>query len=177
MLQLNTIKKHPGATTSRKRLGRGQGSGLGATAGKGDKGQLARSGGKVRAGFEGGQMPLYRRLPKRGFNNVHRRTSAVMNLFDLDRLDPKAFTEVSLETLVAVNAIKGRYDRLVILGTGEVTKAFNIKAHRVSPAAQEKIQKAGGKVELIAIPTSGGKKKTKRAVNVKTAPAHPAKKA
>jgi large subunit ribosomal protein L15 len=162
MLQLNTIKAHPGATTSRKRLGRGQGSGLGQTAGKGDKGQLARTGGRVRAGFEGGQMPLYRRLPKRGFNNIHRRTSAVMNLFDLNRLSPADFPVVSLETLVAVNAIKGRYDRLTILGTGEVTQAFTVKAHRVSPSAQEKIQKAGGKVELLPIPTSNGKKKTKR---------------
>ena len=154
MLTLNTIKKHPGATTKRKRLGRGSGSGLGATAGKGDKGQLARSGGVSRPGFEGGQMPLYRRIPKRGFTQIWRRTSAVLNLFELDKL---AMTDISLEALVSTNAIKGRYDRLVILGTGEVKKAFNVKAHRVSPAAQEKITKAGGKVELLPIP---GKKKT-----------------
>src|SRR5579885_3688564 len=135
MLKLNTIKAHPGATQKRKRLGRGSGSGLGATAGKGDKGQLARSGGHVRPGFEGGQMPLYRRVPKRGFKNFTRRTNAVMNLFDLNKLD-------------ASNSIKGRFDRLTILGTGEVTQAFNVKAHRVSPSAQEKIQKAGGKVEV-----------------------------
>jgi large subunit ribosomal protein L15 len=152
MLKLNTIKAQPGATHKRKRLGRGSGSGHGPTAGKGDKGQLARSGGSVRPGFEGGQMPLYRRLPKRGFKSLNRRTNAVMNLADLERLDPASFKEVSLETLAAAREIKGRYDRLTILGTGELTKAFSIKAHRVSPAAQEKIVKAGGKVELLPIP-------------------------
>src|SRR6478752_4542095 len=106
MLKLNTIKAQPGSVQKRKRLGRGSGSGLGATAGKGDKGQLARSGGSVRPGFEGGQMPLYRRLPKRGFTNTNRRTNAVMNLFDLDRLNPSTLKEISLETLVAANAIK-----------------------------------------------------------------------
>jgi len=165
MLRLNTIKAHKGALTSSKRLGRGSGSGLGVTAGKGDKGQLARSGGSVRPGFEGGQMPLYRRIPKRGFTNVLRRTNVAMNLFDLNRLDPKDFKEISLESLVAVNAIKGRYDRLTILGTGELTKAFKVKAHRVSPSAQEKIKKAGGSVELIVIPSTHGKKKTKRAAH------------
>jgi large subunit ribosomal protein L15 len=152
MLKLNTIKAHPGATSKRKRLGRGSGSGLGPTAGKGDKGQLQRSGGSVRPGFEGGQMPLYRRLPKRGFKNIWRRTSAILNLYDLEKLDPKVFKEVSLETLVAANEIKGRYDRLTILGTGEVTKAFTIKAHKVSPSASEKIKKAGGKIDLLPIP-------------------------
>src|SRR3954469_1177966 len=115
MLTLNTIKAHPGATTKRKRLGRGSGSGLGATAGKGDKGQLARSGGHVRPGFEGGQMPLYRRVPKRGFKNPSRRTMVTLNLCDFDRL---SVNEISLEALVAAKEIKGRYDRLVILGTG-----------------------------------------------------------
>ncbi len=154
MLQLNTIKAHPGATHKRKRLGRGSGSGHGPTAGKGDKGQLARSGGSVRPGFEGGQMPLYRRIPKRGFTNIARRTNAVINLFDLERLDTAEFKEVTLENLVATNTIKGRYDRLTVLGTGEITKAFFVKAHRVSPSALAKITKAGGKVELIAIPAA-----------------------
>jgi large subunit ribosomal protein L15 len=151
MLKLNTIRAHKGATHKRKRLGRGAGSGHGQTAGKGDKGQLARSGGSVRPGFEGGQMPLYRRVPKRGFKNIARRAIAVMNLFDLEKLDPKVFKEISLETLTETNAVKGRYDRLTILGTGEITKAFHVKAHKVSPSAQEKIQKAGGKVELLPI--------------------------
>jgi large subunit ribosomal protein L15 len=153
MLKLNTIKAPPGATHKRKRLGRGAGSGHGPTAGKGDKGQLARSGGSVRPGFEGGQMPLYRRIPKRGFKNYTRRTNAVLNLFDLEKLDSKAFKEISLETLTEANVIKGRHDRLTILGTGELTKSFVIKAHRVSGSAKEKISKAGGKVEVLPMPS------------------------
>jgi len=160
MIQLNTIKAHPGATHKRKRLGRGSGSGHGPTAGKGDKGQLARSGGHVRPGFEGGQMPLYRRIPKRGFTNIHRRTNGIINLGELNKLDPKAFKEVSLETLVAANVIKGRFDRLTVLATGDLTQAFNVKAHRISEAAQAKITQAGGKFELIPIPT--GKKVEKK---------------
>jgi len=152
MLKLNTIRAHKGATHKRKRLGRGAGSGHGQTAGKGDKGQLARSGGSVRPGFEGGQMPLYRRVPKKGFKNFARRSIAVVNLHQLEKLDSKKFNEISLETLAEANEIKGRYDRLAILGTGELTKAFHVKAHKVSPSAQEKITKAGGKVELIPIP-------------------------
>jgi large subunit ribosomal protein L15 len=161
MLKLNTIKAQPGANHKRKRLGRGSGSGLGQTAGKGDKGQLARSGGSVRPGFEGGQMPLYRRIPKRGFHNFARRAIAIMNVFDLDKLDSKQFKEISLETLTAAKALKGRYDRLAILGTGEIKQAFNVKAHKVSPSAKEKIEKAGGKVELLPIPGKAtGKKST-----------------
>ncbi len=158
MLRLNTIKAQIGATHKKKRLGRGAGSGHGQTAGKGDKGQLARSGGSVRPGFEGGQMPLYRRVPKRGFHNPGRRTIAILNIADLERLDSTQFKDISLETLVESNQIKGRYDRLTILGTGELTKTFNVKAHKVSPAAQEKITKAGGTVEMVSIP---GKAKRK----------------
>jgi large subunit ribosomal protein L15 len=159
MLKLNTIKAQPGSVTSRKRLGRGAGSGLGITSGKGDKGQLARSGGHVRPGFEGGQMPLYRRVPKRGFKNFARRTNAVVNVADLETLNPSEVKEISLESLGQSNLVKGRHDRLTVLGTGELTKAFVVKAHRVSPSAQEKITKAGGKVELIPIP---GKKPVKK---------------
>src|SRR5690242_15887008 len=137
MLKLNTIKAQPGATHKRKRLGRGSGSGHGPTAGKGDKGQLARSGGSVRPGFEGGQMPLYRRVPKRGFKNFARRSIAVLNLVDLERLDASQFKEISLESLSEAKAVKGRHDRLTILATGELTKAFHVKAHKVSPSAQE----------------------------------------
>jgi len=162
MLTLNTIKAQPGATHKRKRLGRGSGSGHGPTAGKGDKGQLARSGGSVRPGFEGGQMPLYRRIPKRGFTNIARRAIAVLNLTDLERLDPKVFAEISLDTLTKGNVVKGRYDRLTILATGELKKAFHVKAHKVSPSAQEKISKAGGKIELLPIPGKAkGKVKAK----------------
>lgn len=160
MLKLNTIKAQPGATQSRKRLGRGAGSGLGITAGKGDKGQLARSGGSVRPGFEGGQMPLYRRIPKKGFKNIGRRTNVVVNVGDLERLNPSQVKEISLETLALANLVKGRHDRLTILATGDLSKAFVVKAHRVSPAAQEKITKAGGKVELLPIP--GKKRQVKK---------------
>jgi large subunit ribosomal protein L15 len=165
MLRLNTIKAQPGANHSRKRLGRGSGSGLGPTAGKGDKGQLARSGGTSRPGFEGGQMPLYRRVPKRGFKNFCRRAIAILNIVDMEKLDPTEFKEISLETLTAANVIKGRHDRLTILATGELTKSFHIKAHKVSPAAHEKITKAGGKVELLPIP---GKAKGKSKAVQKT---------
>jgi large subunit ribosomal protein L15 len=152
MLQLNTIKAHPGATHKKKRLGRGSGSGHGITSGKGEKGQLARSGGSVRPGFEGGQMPLYRRIPKKGFKNIGRRSNAIINLAELNRLDPKVFKEVTLEALVAANVLKGRFDRLTVLATGTVEKAFVVKAHRVSSAAQEKIKKAGGSVEVLPVP-------------------------
>ncbi|MEK6577951.1 MAG: 50S ribosomal protein L15 [Bdellovibrionota bacterium] len=174
MLRLNTIKAQPGATHKKKRLGRGSGSGHGPTAGKGDKGQLARSGGTSRPGFEGGQMPLYRRIPKRGFHNFARRTNAVLNLFDLEKLSIK---EISLETLVADQALKGRYDRLTILGTGDLTKALVVKAHRVSGSAQEKITKAGGKVELLLIPGKKPVRKYKpaqaKSTQAKPAPAKP----
>jgi large subunit ribosomal protein L15 len=150
MLRLNTIKAHPGATQKRKRLGRGAGSGLGDTAGKGHKGQLARSGGHVRPGFEGGQTPLFRRIPKRGFTNIHRRSNAIVNLSELAKLG--SLTEVSMEVLMEHGIVKGRHDRLTILATGEVTQAYTVKAHRVSGAAAEKITKAGGKIELLPIP-------------------------
>lgn len=151
MLRLNTIKKQPGATTARKRLGRGQGSGLGATAGKGDKGQLARTGGSVRPGFEGGQSPLYRRLGKFGFTNPGARAIAIVNLDQLEKLSK--VTEVNLETLKQARVLKGRYDRLNVLGNGELTKKLIVKAHKVSESAKAKIEKVGGKVELIAIPS------------------------
>lgn len=157
MIQLNKISAHPGATHKRKRLGRGSGSGHGPTAGKGDKGQLARSGGSVRPGFEGGQMPLYRRIPKRGFKNPNRRTIAIINLEQL-----KNFTQtiVSLETLREAGLVKGRFDRLTVLGTGETTSAWTVHAHKVSPSAEKKISAAGGKIELIPIP--GPQKKAKK---------------
>lgn len=149
MLRLNNISAQPGANHKRKRLGRGPGSGHGMTSGKGDKGQLARSGGTSRPGFEGGQMPLYRRIPKRGFTNFARRSTAILNLCDLAKLDVK---EITLDTLREAGAIKGRFDRLTVLGTGDIGKAFVVKAHRVSASAQEKITQAGGKVELLPIP-------------------------
>ena len=152
MLRLNTIKSHPGATEKRKRLGRGPGSGLGKTAGKGHKGQLARTGGTVRAGFEGGQTPLYRRLPKKGFTNIWRRNMMVLNLADFEKTALKGMNDISLETLRGNRLAKEKHDRLIILGTGEISRALTVKAHRVSESAQEKIKKAGGSVEILSIP-------------------------
>lgn len=162
MLKLNTIKAQPGSVTSKKRLGRGSGSGLGATAGKGDKGQLARSGGHVRPGFEGGQMPLYRRIPKRGFTSMTKRVTALLNISDLANFAKNGIKEISLEALSAAGLLKGRAERLTVLAVGEITKPLTVKAHKVSPAAQEKITKAGGKIELIAIPAPKGKPKKKQ---------------
>lgn len=152
MLRLNTIKAQPGSVTSRKRLGRGQGSGLGKTAGKGHKGQLARTGGSVRPGFEGGQSPLYRRLGKFGFTNPGARAIAIVNLVQLEKLSASQYPEITLESLTKARVLKGRFDRLNVLGNGELTKKFVVKAHKVSASALAKIEKAGGKVELLPIP-------------------------
>lgn len=152
MLRLNTMKLQPGANQDTKRVGRGAGSGRGTTAGKGEKGQKARSGrGNLRIGFEGGQTPLYRRVPKRGFTNFHRRPWVTLNVgeFDILRNTPK---EISLETLKSSNRVSKSADRLVILGTGEVKKAYKVTAHKITDSAKEKITKAGGSVELLALP-------------------------
>lgn len=168
MLTLTTIFARPGATHRKKRLGRGAGSGHGQTAGKGDKGQLARSGGTSRPGFEGGQTPLYRRIPKRGFTPYRPHPIAILNVGDLEHLDAQVFPEVHLDLLSELKVIKGQYERLSILGTGELTKAFIVKAHKVTPSATQKIIQAGGKVEIIPIPVMKGKKK-KRAHHQKGA--------
>ncbi|MBI4925086.1 MAG: 50S ribosomal protein L15 [Bdellovibrio sp.] len=158
MLLLNTIRAQPGATHAKKRLGRGTGSGHGQTAGKGDKGQLARAGGHSRIGFEGGQMPLYRRIPKRGFKNFTRRDTAIVNVGLLSSLDPAQYQEINLQTVQSAKLVNGNYEKLAVLGSGELTKAFVVKAHRVSAQAKEKIQKAGGRVEIIIISTLKKKK-------------------
>ncbi|MCC7442005.1 MAG: 50S ribosomal protein L15 [Bdellovibrionales bacterium] len=160
-MKLNEIKAQPGATHRVKRLGRGTASGHGGTSTKGHKGQKARKSGPVGAGFEGGQTPLYRRIPKWGFKNFSRRSRFAMNAQDLELLDPKKFPEVSLETLTREKRIARGYDELVILGTGELTKAFSVKANKVSASAKEKIEKAGGKVNVIEIPKRKGKLKKK----------------
>lgn len=146
MLELNKIRAWPGAHRNTKRLGRGAGSGQGGTAGKGHKGQLARSGGHVRPGFEGGQTPMYRRMPKRGFTHVQKRSFAVLNLSDIERL---GLTEVRLETLLKSNLIKGDYDKLAVLAVGELSRPVQVFAHRISASAKEKIQKAGGTAEVL----------------------------
>ena len=131
---------------TRTRVGRGVGSGLGKTSGRGHKGQKARSGGGVRRGFEGGQTPLYRRLPKRGFTNIHANNYTEVTLTMLNK--SKA-TEVSAETLLAEGIIGKINDGIVVLGTGSLEKALTVKATRFTKSAAEKIEAAGGKIEVI----------------------------
>ncbi|MBP5362221.1 MAG: 50S ribosomal protein L15 [Ruminococcus sp.] len=130
-----------------KRIGRGHGSGNGKTAGKGHKGQNARSGGGVRIGFEGGQMPLARRIPKRGFNNIFATKYAVVNVSDLNKF--KDGTVVDAELLKATGLIKKEYDGVKILGNGDLTAKLTVKAAKFSQSAVEKIEKAGGKTEVM----------------------------
>ncbi|MCI8352047.1 MAG: 50S ribosomal protein L15 [Clostridia bacterium] len=131
---------------TRRRVGRGIGSGLGKTSGKGHKGQKARSGGGVRRGFEGGQTPLYRRLPKRGFTNIHAKDYVEVTLTMLNKSKAE---EVSAETLLAENIISKVNDGIVILGTGNLDKKLTVKAKRFTKSAAEKIEAAGGKIEVV----------------------------
>ena len=130
-----------------KRVGRGHGSGNGKTAGKGHEGQNARSGGGVRIGFEGGQMPLARRIPKRGFNNIFATKYAVVNVSDLNKF--KEGTVVDTELLVAAGLVKKASDNVKVLGNGELTVNLTVKAAKFSQSAIEKIEKAGGKAEVM----------------------------
>jgi large subunit ribosomal protein L15 len=136
-----------GGVKERKRVGRGQASGTGKTAGRGGKGQKARTGNMNFIGFEGGQMPIQRRLPKRGFTNPFRIEYAIVNVGDLNDVEG----DVNLDTLIASGRLKDRKDGLKILGDGELTKAITVRATKVSASAREKIEKAGGKVELIEV--------------------------
>ena len=131
---------------SRRRVGRGIGSGLGKTSGKGHKGQKARSGGGVRRGFEGGQTPLYRRLPKRGFKNIHAKNYTEVTLTMLNKSEAK---EVTAESLLAEGIIGKVNDGIVVLGTGTIEKGLTVKAIRFTKTAAEKIEAAGGKIEVI----------------------------
>ena len=134
--------------TARKRVGRGAGSGLGKTSGKGHKGQNARSGGGVRVGFEGGQLPLFRRLSKRGFNNYEFRTVyATVNVSDLNRFEEG--TTVTPELLIETGVIKKELDGIKVLGNGELTKKLTVKANKFSDSAKTKIENIGGKTEVI----------------------------
>ncbi|MBX3738409.1 MAG: 50S ribosomal protein L15 [Candidatus Didemnitutus sp.] len=143
-MRLHTLKNVKGATHRRKRVGCGEGGGHGKTSGKGGKGQTARSGGSIRPGFEGGQMPLYRKLPHRGFNNYNFRTSyAVVNVGDLAKLDASV-TEVNVEALVKAGLIRADGALLKILGDGEITRALKVTAAKFTGSAKEKIEKAGG---------------------------------
>lgn len=146
-MKLHELSPAAGSTKEPKRIGRGHGSGQGKTAGKGHKGQNARSGGGVRPGFEGGQMPLARRIPKRGFNNIFGTTYAVVNVSDLDKFVDG--TEVDAEILKAAGLVKKACDGIKVLGNGEITKKITVKAAAFSQTAKDKIEKAGGKVEVI----------------------------
>lgn len=146
-MRIHELKKPEGATKAPKRIGRGQGTGQGTTAGRGMNGQNSRSGGGVRLGFEGGQMPLYRRLPKRGFNNKWAKEYAEVNVKDLNRFEDG--TEVDLGVLLAAGLVGKQLDGLKVLGNGELTKKLTVKAEKFSKSAVEKIEKAGGKAEVI----------------------------
>lgn len=146
-MKLHELKPAEGARKAPKRIGRGTGSGLGRNAGKGEKGQKARTGGGVRPGFEGGQMPLYRRLPKRGFTNIFAKD---FNSINVDRLNIfENGTEVTPELLLESGVISKLKDGVKILGNGELTKNLTVKATKFSKVAAEKIAAAGGKVEVI----------------------------
>lgn len=147
-MRIHTIQPAPGAVTSPKRLGRGTGSGLGKTSGKGHKGQWARSGGGVRIGFEGGQMPLTRRLPKRGFTNNWRKEYSVINIGDLECFDNGATVTPELIFKMGLAADKGNAG-LKVLSDGTLTKQLTVKAHKFSKSAIANIEKAGGKAEVI----------------------------
>ena len=147
-MKLNELEKNIGANKKRKIVGRGRGSGLGKTSGKGHKGQNARSGGGVRPVFEGGQTPLYRRLPKRGFNNARFTTTyATINVSDLNRFEDG--TLVSPALLKEVGLVKNQLDGIKVLGNGEVTKKLTVQAHKFSKTAIEKLEKSGSKIEVM----------------------------
>ncbi len=146
-MKLEELKPSQGATRKPKRLGRGPGSGSGKTASKGHKGQKARSGGVKGAGFEGGQMPLQRRIPKRGFTNIFRKEYAIVNLSDLSRIS--GVDTVTPELLKEKGTIADMKDGLKVLGMGELKQKMTVRAHKFSKSAVEKIQAAGGKAEVI----------------------------
>ncbi|MCP4118126.1 MAG: 50S ribosomal protein L15 [Desulfobacteraceae bacterium] len=144
-MKLHELAPSEGSRKKRKRVGRGPGSGMGGTATRGNKGHNQRSGGGVRPGFEGGQMPLHRRLPKRGFKNVLAKKVVIVNVADLDRFEDKAVIDAA--ALKEIGLIKGGFDKVKVLGNGEVSKSFSLKQCLVSKSAREKIESAGGTIE------------------------------
>ena len=146
-MKLHELSPAEGSVTKSFRKGRGIGSGNGKTAGKGHKGQNARSGGGVRPGFEGGQMPLQRRIPKRGFNNIFATKYSTVNVADLNRFDDGAV--VDPEVLMAAGLVRKELDGIKVLGNGELTKKLTVKATAFSASAKEKIEKAGGAAEVL----------------------------
>jgi len=145
-MNLSTIRAPKGSSEKRKRIGRGMGSGMGKTATRGHKGQGSRSGSRLMRGFEGGQMPLHRRVPKRGFTNIFKKEYAVVNL---DRIGALGESTVTLD-LLRKAGLAGKHDLVKVLGDGELKAAVTVQAHRFSKSAQEKISKAGGKAEVVA---------------------------
>jgi large subunit ribosomal protein L15 len=143
---LSNLRAPKKANSNKKRVGRGMGSGMGKTSARGHKGQRSRSGSRMMRGFEGGQMPLHRRLPKRGFTNIFRTEYTVVNL---DRIAELGVAELTVEALVKHGLLKKRNELIKVLATGELTTAVTVHAHKFSKAAQEKIEKAGGKAVLI----------------------------
>lgn len=144
-MKLHELSPSEGSRKNRKRVGRGPGSGMGGTSTRGNKGLKQRSGGSVAPGFEGGQMPLHRRLPKRGFKNILAKRVLIVNIADLDRFDDKATIDAA--ALREQGLIKGAFDKVKVLGNGEVTKAFALKQCLVSKTARQKIEAAGGSIE------------------------------
>ncbi|MGD6834596.1 50S ribosomal protein L15 [Bacillus haimaensis] len=146
-MKLHELKPNEGSRKERNRVGRGTGSGNGKTSGKGHKGQNARSGGGVRPGFEGGQTPLFQRLPKRGFTNINRKEYAIINLDALNRFEDG--TEVTPELLLETGLVSKLNAGLKVLGNGSIEKKLTVRAHKFSSAAKEAIEAAGGSVEVI----------------------------
>ena len=146
-MKLNQLTAVPGATKDAKRIGRGHGSGNGKTAGKGHKGQKARAGHGMRPGFEGGQMPLQRRIPKRGFNNIFAKEVVSVNIGSLNCFED--CSEVTVNTLMEAGVLKKSGDALKILANGELTKKLTVRANAFSEAAKAKIEAAGGKAEVV----------------------------
>ncbi|EMX4359446.1 50S ribosomal protein L15 [Listeria innocua] len=146
-MKLHELKPSEGSRKERNRVGRGTGSGNGKTSGRGHKGQKARSGGGVRLGFEGGQLPLFRRIPKRGFTNINRKEFAIVNLDVLNRFEDG--TEVTPELLIEIGIIRNEKSGIKILSDGNIEKKLTVKANKFSAAAKEAIEAAGGKTEVI----------------------------
>ena len=146
-MKLNDLSPAQGSRKAPRRLGRGVGSGRGKTAGRGTKGFNSRSGGGVRPGYEGGQMPLHRRLPKRGLANIFRKNIAVINVRDLARFDKGSVVDEA--ALVAAGLVKGKKDGIKLLGHGEIKHALEVQVNQISKSAREKIEAAGGKVEVL----------------------------
>ena len=146
-MRLNDLAPEKGQRKTRKRIGRGVGSGAGKTAGRGSKGQNARSGGGVRPGYEGGQMPIHRRLPKRGFKNPFKKSFAIVNVQDLNRFESQSL--VDEVAMIKNGLVKGDRDGIKLLGKGDVTVPVTVRINNISASARKKVEAAGGKIEVI----------------------------